>query len=156
MSRLVPQFQGCGGWEEILDRVGARLSRSQPHVLLLHSLPAVIYGRAMSLRLRLAAPRLIGPSRAQETARSGVLVVLQLLLLLLARSASGGGLELIVYSHVHSRLVSHHPIQPIPTGTAIYSSSSSILSHLCERLTRQFGIVTLIDLRSSIVSESAK
>ena len=93
----------------------------------------------MSLRLRLAAPRLIRPSRAQETARSDVLVVLQLVLLLLARSASRGGLKLIVYSHVPSRLVSHHPIQPIPTGTAIYSSSSSILSHPCERLTRQFG-----------------
>ena len=56
----------------------------------------MIYGRAMSLRLRLAAPRLIRPSRAQETARSDVLVVLQLVLLLLARSASGGGLKLIV------------------------------------------------------------
>ena len=33
-------------------------------------------------------------------------------------------------------------MQPIPTDTAIYSSSSSILSHPCERLTRQFGIVT--------------
>ena len=39
--------------------------------------------------------------------------------------------------------VSHRPIQPIPTGTAIYSSSSLILSYPCERLTRQFGIVTL-------------
>ena len=81
LSRLVPQFQGCGGWEEILDRVGARLSRSQPHVLPLHSLPAVIYGRAVPLRLRLAAPRLVRPSRAQETACSRVLLVLQLLLL---------------------------------------------------------------------------
>ena len=101
----------------------------------------------MSLRLRLAAPRLSRPYRAQETARSDVLVVLQLLLLLLARSASGGGLKLIVlHSHVPSRLVSRRPIQPIPTGTAIYSSSSS---HPCERLTRQFGIVTPNDLSAA-------
>ena len=72
------------------------------------------------------------------------------MLLLLARSASGGGLKLIVYSHVPSRLVSHHPIQPIPTGTAIYSSSSSILSYPCERLTRQFGIVTQMFIQKSL------
>ena len=84
-----------------------------------------------------------------------MLVVLQLqllLLLLLARSASGGGLKLIVYNHVSSRLVSHHPIQPIPTGTSIYSSSSSILSYPLERLTRQFGIVTQNKRRHFLVA----
>ena len=38
MSCRVPQFQGCGEWEEILDPVGARLSRTQLHMLPLHSL----------------------------------------------------------------------------------------------------------------------
>ena len=37
-----------------------------------------------------------------------------------------------------------YTIQPIPTGTAIDSSSSSILSHPCERLTRQFGTYLLV------------